>query len=30
MKAHELLTSAEMWCQESPGKDAHGNKLQAK
>ena len=28
MKAHELLTSAEMWYQESPAKDAHGNKLQ--
>jgi hypothetical protein len=29
MKTHELLTSAEMWCQESPAKDAHGNKLEA-
>jgi hypothetical protein len=29
MKAHELLSSRETWCQESPGKDAHGNKVYA-
>ena len=29
MKAHELLTSSEAWCQESPAEDLHGNKLQA-
>ena len=29
MKAHEFLTSAEVWWQESPAKDAQGNKLQA-
>jgi hypothetical protein len=29
MKALESLTSAEVRCQESPAKDAHGNKLQA-
>jgi hypothetical protein len=29
MKAHELLNSAEAWCQESPAKDRQGNKLQA-
>jgi hypothetical protein len=28
-KAHELLSSPETWCQESPAKDRHGNKLQA-
>src|ERR1700759_3129167 len=29
MKAHELLNSAEAWCQESPAEDRQGNKLQA-
>jgi hypothetical protein len=29
MKAHELLSSPEAWCQESPAEDYHGNKLQA-
>jgi hypothetical protein len=29
MKAHELLNSAEAWCQESPAEDWQGNKLQA-
>jgi hypothetical protein len=29
MKAHELLSSQETWCQESPAKDAQGNKVQA-
>ena len=29
MKAHELLSSEELWCQESPAKDAQGNKVQA-
>ena len=29
MKAHELLSSLEAWCQESPAEDPHGNKLQA-
>ena len=29
MKAHELLSSLETWCQESPAKDLHGDKLQA-
>ncbi len=29
MKAHELLTSSERWCQESPAKDSQGNKLEA-
>jgi hypothetical protein len=29
MKAHELLSSPEAWCQESPAEDPHGNKLQA-
>ena len=29
MKAHELLDSPEVWCQESPAKDWQGNKLQA-
>ena len=27
MKAHELLSSPEAWCQESPAKDSYGNKL---
>ncbi|MBV8174452.1 MAG: hypothetical protein JO151_07785 [Verrucomicrobia bacterium] len=29
MKAHELLSSPEAWCQESPAEDACGNKVQA-
>ena len=29
MKAHELLNSPEVWCQESPAEDGQGNKLQA-
>ena len=29
MKAHELLNSPDAWCQESPGEDAQGNKVQA-
>jgi hypothetical protein len=29
MKAHELLSSPETWCQESPAKDPQGTKLQA-
>jgi hypothetical protein len=29
MKAHELLSSSEAWCQESPAEDRQGNKLQA-
>ena len=29
MKAHELLSSPEAWCQESPSKDSHGKKIQA-
>ena len=29
MKAHELLSSLETWCQESPAEDQQGNKLQA-
>src|ERR1700737_628336 len=29
MKAHELLNSPEVWCQESPAEDRQGNKLQA-
>ena len=28
MKAHELLSSPDTWCQESPAKDARGNKVQ--
>jgi hypothetical protein len=28
-KAHALLSGPEAWCQESPAKDRHGNKLQA-
>ena len=28
MKAHELLSSPEAWCQESPAEDRQGNKLQ--
>jgi hypothetical protein len=28
-KAHQLLSSPEVWCQESPAKDARGNKLEA-
>ena len=29
MKAHELLSSSETWCKESPGEDAKGNKVSA-
>lgn len=29
MKAHELLSSSDLWCQESPAEDAHGNKVEA-
>lgn len=29
MKAHELLTSPDKWCKESPAEDFQGNKLQA-
>jgi hypothetical protein len=29
MKAHELLSSPEAWCQESPAEDALGNKVSA-
>jgi hypothetical protein len=29
MKAHELLTSPETWCKESPAEDAQGNRIQA-
>jgi hypothetical protein len=29
MKAHELLHSPEVWCQEAPAQDQYGNKLQA-
>ena len=29
MKAHELLSSHEVWCQESPAEDAFGNKVHA-
>jgi hypothetical protein len=29
MKAHELLTSPDTWCQESPAEDARGNKVPA-
>lgn len=29
MKAHELLSSPDTWCQESPAVDADGNKVPA-
>lgn len=29
MKAHELLTSPDKWCKESPAEDLQGHKLQA-
>ncbi len=29
MKAHELLTSPQNWCQESPAEDVVGHRLQA-
>jgi hypothetical protein len=29
MKAHELLSSPDAWCQESPAQDAQGNKVEA-
>jgi hypothetical protein len=29
MKAHELLSSPERWCKESPAEDLQGNRIQA-
>ena len=29
MKAREFLHSPEVWCQEAPAQDQHGNKLEA-
>lgn len=29
MKAHQLLTSPETWCKESPAEDWQGNRIQA-
>jgi hypothetical protein len=29
MKAHEFLNSSDLWCQESPAKDAQGHKVEA-
>jgi hypothetical protein len=29
MKAHELLSSPDTWCQESPAEDAQGNSVRA-
>jgi hypothetical protein len=29
MKTHELLTSPDKWCKDSPAEDSQGNKLQA-
>jgi hypothetical protein len=29
MKAHELLSSPDAWCQEAPAEDAEGNKVHA-
>jgi hypothetical protein len=29
MKAHELLSSPDVWCQESPAQDLLGNKVNA-
>ena len=29
MKAHELLSSPETWCKESPAEDLQGNRIQA-
>jgi hypothetical protein len=29
MKAHELVSSPDTWCKESPAKDADGNKVPA-
>ena len=29
MKAHELLTSSQTWCQRSPAEDSNGKKLEA-
>jgi hypothetical protein len=29
MKTHELLTSPDKWCKDSPAEDFQGNKLQA-
>jgi hypothetical protein len=29
MKVHELLSSPEIWCKESPAEDLHGNRIEA-
>jgi hypothetical protein len=29
MKAHELLSSPETWCKESPAEDLQGNRIEA-
>ncbi len=29
MKAHEILTSPQKWCKESPAEDSQGSKLEA-
>ena len=29
MKAHQLLNSPDIWCQESPAEDARGNRVPA-
>jgi hypothetical protein len=29
MKAHQLLSSSAIWCQESPAEDARGNQVSA-
>jgi hypothetical protein len=29
IKAHELFTSSQRWCKESPAEDSQGNKLEA-
>jgi hypothetical protein len=29
MKAYELLSSSDLWCQESPAKDSDGHKVEA-
>ena len=28
MKAYELLSSSDLWCQEAPAKDAHGHNVE--
>jgi hypothetical protein len=28
MKAYELLSSSDLWCQETPAKDAHGHNVE--